>query len=209
MIKKVGPVIFVLSVLWAVTSLTIRGGVGWTSANAGPTKLCDVLNITDISDLSGFDDVYSVGYYNLAVGSGISDNTLRILNPGTDFAGTECANIYVFDGNQNMLDCCSCPVTANGLLTLSVKNDLLHGSFAVKSGVIEVVASDPDETCDASGPYDPFGGLVGWLVHGSGSSGTEVELKPTSLGICGTSQIEALQSACDGVRACNCPATAP
>lgn len=106
MTKKLGSAILLLSVLWAVTSLAIRGGLGLAPAYAGPIKVC-VFNTT--LGFSATDDVFSLGYYNLATVSGISDNTLRIVNPGTDSAGGECANIYVFDSNQHMLDCCGLP----------------------------------------------------------------------------------------------------
>src|SRR5208282_4891158 len=38
--------------------------------------------------------------------------------------GETCAMIYVFDTSQAMQACCGCPVTADGLLTLSITNQL-------------------------------------------------------------------------------------
>ena len=32
--------------------------------------------------------------------------------------------IYVFDTSQAMEECCGCPLTADGLLTISITNDL-------------------------------------------------------------------------------------
>lgn len=54
-----------------------------------------------------------------------SDQLIRLINPGVfgtpmnPGEGALCANIYVFDNNQEMVECCACPFTANGLLTLS------------------------------------------------------------------------------------------
>ena len=39
-------------------------------------------------------------------------------------APTTCAMIYVFDTSQAMEECCGCPLTADGLLTFSITNDL-------------------------------------------------------------------------------------
>jgi len=60
-----------------------------------------------------------------------------------------CANLYIFDDTQEMVECCSCPITANGLLTLSVQ-DLTENPLTVTPyrGVIKLVASFPKPTCD-------------------------------------------------------------
>src|SRR5262249_22879254 len=63
--------------------------------------------------------------------------------------GTLCANIYVFDDTQEMVECCSCPVTANGLLTISI-NDLTENPLTVQPfrGVIKIVSTSASPTCD-------------------------------------------------------------
>src|ERR1700688_2773584 len=40
--------------------------------------------------------------------------------------GDICANIYVFDPAQELLACCSCRITPDGLNSFSVKNDLIN-----------------------------------------------------------------------------------
>jgi hypothetical protein len=52
--------------------------------------------------------------------------------------GDICANIYVFDPAQEMLACCSCLVTPDGLNTFSVKNDLVSHTLtpAVPTSVV-------------------------------------------------------------------------
>ncbi len=166
------------------------------------------LNVTETLDYTGNEDVFSLGYYNLGPAGGpTTDNTLTIVNPGTTGGESTCANIYVFDSNQHMLACCSCPVSPNGLLTLSVKNNLLNGSIKIRSGVIEVVSSEDASSCSASEDYDPSPELVGWLSHWYGISPVgEQELKKVTLGC---DQLESLETACAGVRACSCPAGTP
>ncbi len=89
---------------------------------------------------------YFPGYYNL--GPFVQENTLTIINFGSSNT-TLCAAIYAFNANQQMLSCCSCPVSVNGLLSLSVVNNLLGGSPAPRQGVIEVVSSNPGGPCAA------------------------------------------------------------
>src|SRR5208282_2502559 len=38
--------------------------------------------------------------------------------------GETCAMIYVFDTSQAMEECCGCPITADGLLTISITDNL-------------------------------------------------------------------------------------
>jgi hypothetical protein len=55
---------------------------------------------------------------------------------------TCCANIYVFDANQEMVACCSFRITPNGLLTLSVANNLTNNpvtSLVPVAGDIKIV----------------------------------------------------------------------
>jgi hypothetical protein len=103
-------------------------------------------------------DVYQVTYYDNNYGETSAGNTrfpldsgtIRIVNPGVTGSpispdeGTLCANIYVFDDTQEMVECCACPVTANGILTLSIQ-DLTENPLTVTPfrGVIKVVSTAP------------------------------------------------------------------
>jgi len=99
--------------------------------------------------------VYSVTYFDNNLNDGCLDSTVRIINPGVTGSpispdqGTLCANLYIFDDTQEMVECCSCPITANELLTLSVQ-DLTENPLTVTPyrGVIKLVASFPKPTCD-------------------------------------------------------------
>lgn len=108
------------------------------------------------SSFAQIQDVYQVTYYdNNIPGSPLDSGTIRIINPGLNGSpisaneGTLCANIYVFDSTQEMIECCSCQITANGLLTLSVaeptENPLTVTPYR---GVIKVVSTTPTLMCD-------------------------------------------------------------
>ncbi len=117
------------------------------------------------------DGTYSLTYYS---NRNTYDSTVRIINPGTQGTpltpkteGAICADLYVFDAQQEMIECCACPITANGLLTLSVVYDLTHipltGLPAPATGVIKMV-SDDQANCDPTAPA-PVPELLGWATH--------------------------------------------
>jgi hypothetical protein len=136
---------------------------------------------------------YSLGYYSLAhqTGSTVPDGTLRLVNDGSvsgaSPAGDLCGAIYVFDNTETMFACCSCKITPNGYLSLSV-NSLTNNVTSNKlptRGVIKVLSSTPN-----AGSCDPTNvttqpGIHGWIAHlQKGSSSfqiTETELKEAAL----------------------------
>jgi len=143
-----------------------------------------------------FNDVYWVNYFSQRNNGLGFDQFLRIINTGqvgspTSPAGpglvppqgTLCANIYVFNNDQEMEECCACPITANGLLQLSINNSLTANpltSPAPNSGVIKIVSSFPQPQsnthagvvnfiCDPTGTlvalYTPNPDLRSWATH--------------------------------------------
>ena len=88
---------------------------------------------------------------NLSVG----DSVINISNSGANGAslqsgtvagivGSICVNVYAFTPDEQMVSCCSCPVTPNGLVSLSVKSDLASNTLtpAVPTAmVIKLVAT--------------------------------------------------------------------
>jgi hypothetical protein len=121
---------------------------------------------------------YFVTYYanNLAAAA-VPDATLRIVNDGSSAANGDSslwASIYVFDDSQELTECCSCFVSADGLLSESVKNQLTASpltSIKPPRGVIKVISS----SVNAGGPRNdyptsnftntPTPGLRGWATH--------------------------------------------
>ena len=112
-----------------------------------------------------------------------ADQQLRLVNfgtagtPLTSPVGDVCANIYVFDANQELISCCSCRITPNGVLTLSVARDLTSNpvtSVVPINGDIKVVS-----TLAGAGACSPLtynGGLLdstlGFGTHAQLSGGT-------------------------------------
>ncbi|HMK31243.1 MAG TPA: hypothetical protein VK473_16285 [Terriglobales bacterium] len=133
-----------------------------------------VAGLAPLVAAQGINDVYWVNYYSNRYASvSAYDQTVRIINPGEQGTplssghGTVCADIYVFDATQEMTECCACPITANGLLTLSVNHDLtsnpLQGWPPAPNGVIKIV-SDNRANCDPTSPV-PTPDLRAWGTH--------------------------------------------
>jgi hypothetical protein len=128
-------------------------------------------------------DVYWVGYFNNRNNVTGADQFVYLVNAGAQGTplsageGTLCANIYVLDTIQELVECCSCPVTANALVPLSVNNNLTANpltTFPPNGGVIKVVSSQPNGTaCDPTAlvtatmgnPNVPTPDLRAWGTH--------------------------------------------
>lgn len=103
----------------ASVSGTLPGQVEWSYyETTSPLSLCstDTLGVPE----SGCDN------------AGNGDNIIRVINPtgsaSPGLSGTEnpvCAMIYVFDDDEEMGECCGCPVSSAGLVTFSVEHELI------------------------------------------------------------------------------------
>ena len=77
-----------------------------------------------------------------------------------------CADIYVFDANQEMVECCACKVPANSVLRLSLKNQLIQRPLtgqAINAGSIYIIG-DRYPGCNETVPH-PTSGLVASKVQ--------------------------------------------
>ena len=118
--------------------------------------------------------VYQSNYFSNRNNAAGADQTVRIINSGSSgdplspTQGFNCANIYTFDDTQEMLECCSCPLSANDLLTLSVNNQLMQnpltGFPAPSNGVIKIV-SDYKTKCNAEVLTNPNWQLLAYGTH--------------------------------------------
>jgi len=139
---------------------------------------------------------YNVGYFDVGEpnsenGTGGGDNIVKLINP-TAANGTLCAMIYVFDDDQEMGECCGCPLSPNKLLSLSVHNDLTSNwegnANDFDSGVIKIVSAVPNNVnplppafptcfsafgcnggCDPTFPYSQTAALDGSIIKASRS----------------------------------------
>lgn len=178
-------------------------------------KLRNILFVTMASAVAAFaqnpvtaDSPYQIRYAsNLTIG----DSVVNISNTGArggniDLAsgtsasvhGSICANVYVFQPDEEIVSCCSCPVTPNGLVSLSAQRDLINNPLfahgAPTSIVIKLVATVPvgnsctnsanAVTTDILAP-----GMVAWgtTIHANSSAAagtyavTETAFTPATL----------------------------
>jgi uncharacterized repeat protein (TIGR01451 family) len=119
-------------------------------------------------------DPYQVRYSaNLNIG----DSLVNLTNVGTADANL-CANVYVFSPDEQMVACCSCLVTPNGLNSLSVRNDLISNTLtpaSPSSVVIRLLATQPvGGGCNPASPtqFNLLAGLSAW--------GTTLHALPTN-----------------------------
>jgi hypothetical protein len=120
------------------------------------------------------DDVYMVGYYSGALVAGNPDSTVRVVNDGSAGEADLCAAFYLFDSAQELQACCSCPVSADGIISESINRNLLSNVLTADinhAGVVKVLStatarSGPTE-CSASAKYAGAvtPGIRGWITH--------------------------------------------
>ena len=174
------------------------------------------------------DTQYQIRYVaNLNLG----DSVINITNSGARGAGLAagtsasttgaiCVNVYAFSPDEQMISCCSCPVTPNGLVSLSARRDLVNNTLtpAVPTSiVVKLVASAPvGGSC--SGSAARWGaltsGMLAWgtTVHAGAAAGsaaviTETPFLPATLsGVgpdpwVGIGEADRLQSLCTFIQA--------
>jgi hypothetical protein len=73
--------------------------------------------------------VFQVRYLTLQYGDGVLNFTNAGTLAGTDPAGTICVNVYAFDPAEEMISCCACKVTPNGLSSISARNDIMQNTL--------------------------------------------------------------------------------
>jgi hypothetical protein len=142
-------------------------------------------------------DSFQVRYAsNLPIG----DSVINLTNTGTltlptglTTTGNICVNVYTFDASEELISCCSCLVTPNGLNSLSARSDLISNTLTPgvpTSIVIKLLATTPlglspagtGGSCNPSSPVvTPAGpGIFGSLVPGMRAWGTTLHALPTT-----------------------------
>lgn len=141
----------------------VTGPITSTNGGTGNTATAS-LTILQLIDC---DDCFEVKYAsNLDIG----DSVVNVTNTGTltdpnalTQSGNMCVNVYTFDPSEELVSCCSCLVTPNGLNSLSVRNDLISNTLTSgtpTSVIIKLIASVPlgrgvnntGGTCNPSSP---------------------------------------------------------
>ena len=124
-------------------------------------------------------DTLKVDYFSNANTALAPDGTVRLTNPGSAGGGV-CADVYVFDVNQELSECCSCYLSPDGLRTLSVNVDLTSNPLTghvLTTGVIKLVSNVATSTvCPLPTKIvSIFGGVRAWTTHIQNGSFVETE----------------------------------
>lgn len=149
-------------------------------------------------------DTLKVDYFSNANTTGAPDGTLRLDNPGTA-PGNVCANIFVFDSDQELSECCSCELTPDGLRTLSVNTDLtgnpLTGSSStLNTGVVKIVSTTLTAgACPLPTNLNPIPALRAWGTHIQKVNFDETETGSQDATL-STSEVTRLKAECNAIR---------
>jgi hypothetical protein len=135
-----------------VNTATVSGGGELNTAND---------TASDPTRIKPF-DAFQVRY---AANLNAGDSVVNITNTGTSGANL-CANVYAFDPAEELISCCTCSVTPNGLQTLSVRNSLISNPLtpAVPTAVVIKIVATTGGVCNASAltVNDLLPGLRAW-----------------------------------------------
>jgi hypothetical protein len=127
--------------------------------------------------------------------------------------GSICVNVYAFSPDEQMISCCSCPVTPNGLVNLTAQRDLISNTLtpAVPTSiVVKLLATRPSGgSCSnsAANPGEIVPGLVAWgtTIHSQNTGGvggpwsiTETAFTPATLS---AGELERLRALCTFINA--------
>jgi hypothetical protein len=128
-------------------------------------------------------DSFQVSYAaNLYAGDSIINLTNDGASRASNAGGNLCVSVYAFDANEELLSCCTCTVTPNGLKSISVNNSLLGNTLTGRhppSAVIELVATNAsDSACNA---YTEVTAAAGpFFAPGLRAWGTTLHALPTN-----------------------------
>jgi hypothetical protein len=178
------------TVAWSSTDpniATVSSGGLASAAQVGSTTILAQSNGLTGSAQITVVPLVAVSYFSRvnSVNAGI-DGTVQLTNPGPT---SLCAMVYVFDQNQELNECCGCPISHNGMRTLSLLKDLTANTLTGKkprAGEIKVVPSDPAQNpqCDPVASA-PTGVIPAWGMNAQvpgATTETEYAMVPLSDG---------------------------
>jgi len=133
-------------------------------------------------------DVFTTNHFSNNTTPGAPPATLRFTEEESQAAaGTNaaidyteaCAMIYVYAADQQLAECCGCPVSRNGLVAENVQKDLLGNTLTrvvPNEGVIQIVSGlyvnlGPVGICDPT-DFIPAPEINSWVTHIQNKVGT-------------------------------------
>ena len=142
-----------------INSATVSGG-GETNLNNDTAN--DPTTIDPAVQPSALSDIFQVRY---AANLNIGDSFIDITNTGASGGANLCANLYTFDPAEELISCCTCSVTPNGLQSLSVLKSLISNPLtpAIPTAVVVKMVATTG-ACNASvvNPANLAHGLAAW-----------------------------------------------
>src|SRR5690349_2396438 len=156
-----------------VTAAAVFAGAAFSQISPTNITVDGPFQVRYASNLSvtGADSVVNITNSG-ARGAGLASGT------SASTTGALCVNVYTFSPDEQLISCCSCPVTPNGLVSLSAKTDLISNTLtpAVPTSiVIKLLASTPVGGSCASSAASP-----GALASGMLAWGTTIHAGPTA-----------------------------
>src|SRR5271165_7260161 len=122
-------------------------------------------------------DGFQIDY---AANLNIGDSFVNFTNSGNNVVNgvsqNICINLYTFDPQEELISCCTCSVTPNGLVSLSVVKSLISNPLtpAIPTAVAIKAIATNDATCNASSATAFAHGLLAWgtTLHQNTSTAT-------------------------------------
>jgi len=177
-------------------SATVSGGGETDTSNDTANDLTTIIPVTQPGAVT---DGFQVRY---AANLNIGDAYVDITNTGAS-GGNICVNTYTFDAAEELISCCTCGVTPNGLQSLSVLKSLISNPVtpaAPAAVVIKLVATTG--TCNAAviTQNNLAPGMLAWgtSLHAQTSSPLSYGLTETRFSIANLSaeELAHITSAC-------------
>jgi hypothetical protein len=166
-----------------------------------------------IIPIPGSDDTFTTNYFSNNTAVNAPHGTLRATNDGSSSAEL-CANVYVFDDSQEFKECCSCPISPNGMRTWDIHTDLNSNpanGVVANQGLIQIISTHATQTgggCDPTGGFNVFlgqgGGLTlepeleAWATHVQLSNLPNSKSKPPVVAAYSLTETEAIEEEMSG-----------
>ncbi len=100
----------------------------------------------------------------------LADSVVNMTNSGASNENI-CVNVYAFAPDEQLVSCCTCPLSPNSIKSLSARNDLIANTLtpAVPSAITIKLLATTGGTCNAANPGALAVGLLAWgsTVHGT------------------------------------------
>jgi hypothetical protein len=151
------------------------GGIDTFRRDTAWLPFSGAISIVAVTPLESYQVAYAS---NLTNGDSYVNLTNTGVVNGFDPAGRICANVYTFDPSEELISCCSCLVTPDGLKSLSAKQDLASNTLTPGvpgSLVVKLLTSTP-----VGGACNPSSPTIGTLATGLRAWGTSLHQNTAS-----------------------------